>query len=152
MSAVCVMTPMVVGAWPAVVSVVGGVAATLGFTIVQVDDVIENADPVRRRVETEVPHSEVLDQAMGLERIILERDGVRIEVGRDERGAIKLCVSGEGHSKAELHRIGEEVAGRIVQQYAYHKIITELKDKQWGVVEESMQTDGSIQMRVRSMH
>jgi hypothetical protein len=61
-------------------------------------------------------------------------------------------VSGQGHSKAELERIGEEVAGRVVQQFAYHKLMTELKNRNYSIVEESVQEDDSIQIRIKQMH
>ena len=60
-----------------------------------------------------------------------------------------MCVSGEGHGKAALERIGQEVAGRIVQQFAYHKLIAELKQRHFDIVTETVEDDESIQMCVK---
>jgi hypothetical protein len=40
----------------------------------------------------------------------------------DARGALRMCVEGERHSKAELRRIGEDILGRVTQQYVYHRV------------------------------
>ncbi len=152
MSSVCVMTPVVIAAWPMIVTAAASVAASMGMTVGAGEalDLAREDAMARKRVVTEVPNSEVLEEHMGLEeRIVLSCDGLDIEVTRDDRGAIKLCVTGTGHSKSELERIGQEVAGRIVQQYAYHRLVSELRERNYSVVEESMQKDQSIQMRVR---
>ena len=36
-------------------------------------------------------------------------------------------MEGKGLSKAELRALGEELMGRVTQQYVYHRIVTELK-------------------------
>jgi len=147
MSAVCVLTPIVVGSWPMIVSAVSSVAACMGFNVAAGALSEETGET---RVETEVPNSEVLAEAMEKgQSIVLDRAGVRVEVTRDERGACKLCVTGRGHSHAALRKIGEEVAGRVVQQFAYHKLVTELKQRGYEVVEEDLLADESIQVRVR---
>lgn len=151
MSSVCVLTPVVIGAWPMVVAAAASVGASMGLSVGagQAAEINSNGT-VRKRVVTEVPNSEVLEEHIGIEdRIVLSRDGLEIEITRGEDGAIKLCVTGEEHSKAELERIGQEVAGKLVQQYAYHRIVSELRERKYDIVEESLQKDQSIQMRVR---
>ena len=58
---------------------------------------------------------------------MIERDGVRATFSRDDRGALKLCMEGPHLSKAELLAIGEDLMGSVTQQYAYHRIMSELK-------------------------
>jgi hypothetical protein len=107
----------------------------------------------RTAVETQVPNSEIVAEEMAPgQKIRIEREGIVIDFGIDERGACTVCVSGQGHSKTELERIGEEVAGRVVQQFAYHKLMTELKNRNYSIVEESVQEDDSIQIRIKQMH
>lgn len=152
MSSVSVISPVIICAWPAVAAAVAGAAASMGFnvTVPELASEIEHEGPRRRRVETEVPNSEVLEEQLaGDERIVITRGNIEIVVGRDERGAVSLCVTGEGQSKAELEQIGQEVAGRIVQQFAYHRLVAELISRDYEVIEESVQQDQSIQMRVR---
>jgi len=147
MSAVCVLTPIVVGSWPVIVSALSSVAGCMGFNVAAG---ALARDETLTRVETEVPNSEVLAEAMDKgESVVLDRAGVRVEVTRDERGSCKLCVTGRGHSHAALRRLGEEVAGRLVQQFAYHKLVTELKGRGYEIVEEDLLADESIQVRVR---
>lgn len=152
MSSVSVISPIIISAWPAVAAAVAGAAASMGFnvSIPELAPQAEHASQRRRKVETEVPNSEVLEEQLAAdERIVITRGNIEIVVGRDERGAVTLCVTGEGQSKAELEQIGQEVAGRIVQQFAYHRLIAELGARNYKVVEESLQQDQSIQMRVR---
>ena len=149
MSTVCVLTPIVVGSWPAISAAVLGAAGTMGFTIAGIETDLGQSTR-RATVETEVPNSEVVAETLARgEKIGIERDGVRIEFGVDERGKCTVCVSGEGRSKSELRRIGDEVAGRIVQQFAYHKLVSELKNRGYRIDQESVQRDQSIQLRVR---
>ncbi len=150
MSSVCVLTPVVIGAWPMIAAAAASVAASMGMSIKAGAEIELESGAVRKRVVTEVPNSEVLEYAMGTEeRIVLTQDDVEIAVSRDERGGIRVCVTGERHSKAELEQIGQNVAGRLVQQYAYHRLVAELRDRNYEVVDESIQRDQSIQMRVR---
>lgn len=153
MSSVCVLTPIVVGAWPSIAAAVAGVAASMGFNIVAGGRLeIDSGTTARRKVTTEIPDSEVLQDELGSERIVIRQGDVEIVFERDHDGSLKLCVLGEKHSKAELERIGQEVAGRVVQQFAYHKLVTELKNRNYAVVEERVEKDQSIQLRVRLGH
>ncbi|CAG1004132.1 hypothetical protein PHYC_03117 [Phycisphaerales bacterium] len=150
MSSVCVLTPIVIGAWPSIAAAVAGVAASMGFNIVAPERLeLESQQPTRRKVQTEIPESEILEDEMGSERIVIRQGDVEIVFERDHDGSLKLCVLGEKHSKAELERIGQEVAGRVVQQFAYHKLITELKKRNYAVIDEHVEKDQSIQIRVR---
>jgi hypothetical protein len=149
MSTVCVLTPIVVGAWPTIATAVLGAAGALGFSALTPQDPVPSA-PGRRRVETEVPESEVVSETLARgEKIRFQRDGVLIEFGVDERGQCTVCASGEGHTDAQLRRIGSEVAGRVVQQFTYHKLVTELKNRGYSIAEETVEGDQSIQLRVR---
>lgn len=152
MSSVVVLTPILISAWPSIAAAVASAAATMGFTIALGNDCTPTAsEKERTKVEADIPNSEVLDEAMTQEeKIVIESPGVRIEVGRDERGSIRLCVVGEGRSKRELERLGQEVAGRIVQQFAYHKLVSELKQRRFDIVEEAVEQDQSIRLCVRA--
>jgi len=83
------------------------------------------------------------------ERIAIEKGDVTVTFGVDERGRCTACVSGYNHSDAQLRAIGEEVAGRVVQQFAYNRILTELRDRHYQLVDEEVLRDGSVQLRVR---
>jgi hypothetical protein len=148
MSAVCVLTPLVVASWPVLSSAIVGAAASLGFAVRA--EALYREAPSRRKVETEIENSEVVADALGRgQKICLQKDDITIEFGQDERGACRVCVTGDRHSERELRQIGAEVAGRVVQQFAYHKLMTELKRRHYAVVEEQVLQDQSVHVRVR---
>lgn len=150
MSSVCVLTPMVVGSWPAISAAVFGAAGALGFSTIGAEERAK-APGERRRVETEVPNSDVVSETLARgEKIRFERDGVQIEFGVDDRGRCTVCATGKGYTDAQLKKIGREVAGRVVQQFTYHKLVAELKDRGYSIDQESVEGDQSIQLRVRA--
>jgi hypothetical protein len=150
MSTVCVLTPIVIGSWPSIASAVLGAAAAMGFSVASSNEEIIRETSGKRTVETEVPNSEVVAENLARgEKIRITKGGVVIEFGVDDRGKCTVCATGDGLSTAELRRIGEEVAGRVVQQFAYHKLVTELKVRGYQIAQESLQQDQSIQLRVR---
>lgn len=150
MSAVCVLTPLVVTSWPVLVSAIAGAAASMGFAVQS--EAVGEIERTRHRkgVETEIENSEVIAEEMGRgQKVVITRGDITIEFGQDERGVCTVCVTGEKHSDAELRAIGEEVAGRVVQQFAYHKLMTELKSRNFSIVEEEVLADDSVRVRVR---
>jgi Protein of unknown function (DUF1257) len=149
MGAVLVLTPLVIAAWPSIAAAVMGAAASMGFSVMggQREDAPKKT---KKKVETEIENSEVVAEQLGRgEKIVIHKGDITIEFGQDERGACTVCVHGDKHSEKELKAIGEEVAGRVVQQFAYHKLMTELKSRNFNLVEENVMQDGSIQVRVR---
>jgi hypothetical protein len=147
MSSVCILTPIVVGSWPMIASAIAGAAGAMGFTVLTGER--EPPRTGRTTVESEVPHSEVVAETLARgETIRIEREGVTIAFGVDERGKCTVCASGQGRGKAELKQIAEEVSGRIVQQFAYHKLMTELKARGFAIEEETIERDQSIRIRV----
>jgi hypothetical protein len=154
MSAVVVVTPIVVASWPVITAAISAAIGTLGFSIVQNAEHIEPNLHARRRTRTEidVADSEILAGSAGLaEELVVERDGLRAIFSRDERGALKLCLEGEGFSKSQLREIGEELIGRVTQQFVYHRVMSELKERRMHVVEEEMTQDRTIKIRVRNV-
>src|SRR5687768_8518319 len=128
MSCVVVVSPLVIAGWPIITAAVTGAIASMGFNIVQSAATTTNPhiDLSQRasqttRVDIEVEESEVLESSMPDERIVVEKEGMRAIFTRDERGALKLCMEGEGHSKSELKRVGQDLINRVTQQYVYHR-------------------------------
>jgi hypothetical protein len=148
MGAVLVLTPLVISSWPAISAAVFGAAAAMGFSVAGPIDASQHEKA--KTVETEIEDSEVIAEELAPgTRIALEKDGVHIEFGQDERGACTVCVTGLNRTAHELKRIGEDVVGRVVQQFAYHKLMTELKQRNYSIVDEQIMQDESIQVRVR---
>jgi hypothetical protein len=151
MSGVVVVTTIVAANWPVVVQAVSGVAAAMGFGLVRRDSdmAIEEPAVVGNRAEMEMPESDVLDDAAKSEELILQRADARVRVYRDEFGTLKLCVEGSA-SKAELRALGEQLMGRISQQYAYHRIMEELEARGIDVVDQQVTADQTVRVRVKA--
>jgi hypothetical protein len=155
MSSVLVVTPLVVAGWPILAAAISAAVGTMGFAVSQ-----QNVGVRRRqildanatnRAEIEVEDSEILAGTSGTgEEMVVERDGIRAVFSRDARGALKLCLEGHGLSKSELRRLGEELVGRVTQQYAYHRVISELKERQLNILDERVGEDQTITIRVRN--
>jgi hypothetical protein len=152
MSTVLVVTPLIVASWPLMSAAISAAIGTMGFAAVQDKGPrVREIAGSKTRTEIELEDSEILagSGATGGEMVV-ERDGIRAVFSRDARGALKLCVEGSGHSKAELKRIGESLVGRVTQQYAYHRLMTELQDRRMTILEERVGNDQAIHIRVRS--
>jgi hypothetical protein len=152
MSSILVVTPLVVASWPLMSAAITAAVGTMGFAAAQNQGarVRQIIDP-KTRAEIELEDSEILAGSAGSgEQMIVERDGIRAIFSRDARGALKLCIEGTGQSKAELKRIGETLVGRVTQQYAYHRLVSELKERRMTILDERVGNDQAIHIRVRS--
>ena len=156
MSAVCVLTPIVIAAWPAFSAVVAAAATSLGYSVVAegVDRINqglkEDQASQRQEIELEIANSElVTGQLERDQRIRVTRGGVTVTFSRDVRGRAKICVTGTGQTDEALRAFGEELSGRVVQQYVYQRVMEELRAHQFTVVEEEVEGDQSIRLKVR---
>lgn len=158
MSCVVVISPLVIAGWPIITAAVTGAVASMGFSIVRAGASSTNADislsargESRTRVDIEVDDSEILKDSVADQRIVVEREGMRAIFTRDDRGALKLCMEGEGHSKSELKRVGQELIDRVTQQFVYHRVVTELKQRNMTIVDEQVSADRTVKIRVRNL-
>ena len=149
MSTILVVTPLVIAGWPVLTAAITAAVSTLGFAAVQDSERRELVKQDKARAEIELEDSEILEGGSG-EEMVVERDGIRAVFSRDARGALKLCVEGRGYSKPELRRIGEELVGRVTQQYAYHRVVSELREREMDILAESVGEDETIRIRVRN--
>ena len=62
---------------------------------------------------------------------------LRAVITRDARGPARVHGR-HGASQAELRRIGQELIDRVTQQYVYHRVVTELKDRNMVIVDEAV--------------
>jgi hypothetical protein len=151
MSTVLVVTPILVSQWPAIVAAITAAMSSAGYTAVQHASSQPKNVEGSTREEIEVEDSEILEATAGTgEQIVVERDGVRATFTRDARGALRICMEGRGKSKAQLRAIGEELLGRVTQQFAYHRIVTQLKERNMVIVDEQVTDQQSVKIRVRN--
>lgn len=155
MSTVIVVTPLIIAGWPLLTAAIAGAIGSMGFSMAQnVGSTIGRVSSRRSnttRAEIEVDDAEILAEAGNTgEQLVVERDGIRAAFSRDARGALKLCVEGEAYTERQLREIGEQLIGRVTQQFVYHRLMSELQEQQMEVVEQRMEEDQSITIRVRN--
>lgn len=154
MSCVCILTPVVIAAWPAFSAAVVAAATSLGYQVASEAAAMKNNTGPRQtgsgNVQLEIENSEVVTGQLGRDqRIVVTKGGITITFSRDARGKASLCVAGEGHEKEELKRLGEELSQAVVQQYVYQKLTDEMRARGFNVIEEETNTDRSIHLKVR---
>jgi hypothetical protein len=153
MSAVVVITPLIIAGWPTITATVMAALGTMGYAVAK--DTSSRRQVMtdgKVKAEIEVEDSEILEGTGGYgEELVLEKAGLRATFSRDARGALKVCMEGEGHTKAELKKLGKELIDQVTQQYVYHRVVTELKQRNMAVVDEDVTEDRTIRIRVRNM-
>jgi hypothetical protein len=153
MSAVCILAPVVIAAWPAFSAAVVAAATSLGYQVVSEVNDQGRATATRKEsnsVQLEIERSEVVTNQLGRDqRIAVSRNGVTVTFSRDVRGKATLCVSGTGQAGEELRALGEELSQCVVQHYVYQKLMDEMRARGFNVVEEEVNEDRSIRLKVR---
>ena len=154
MSCVCILTPVVIAAWPAFSAAVVAAATSLGYQIAsEAANATKDARAISsdsKNVRLEIENSEVVTNQLGRDqRIIVTKGGVTITFSRDARGKASLCVTGDGHNKEELKALGQELSQAVVQQYVYQKLMDEMRTRGFNVTEEETNADRSIRLKVR---
>jgi carbon monoxide dehydrogenase subunit G len=154
MSSVSILTPVVVAAWPVFSAVVAAAATSMGYTVVA--EVLDKVGPMTattkttHRVELQIANTELVTDQLGRDQhIAVTRGGVTVTFSRDARGHAKVCVNGVGETEEALRAFGEELSQRVVQQYVYQRLIDECRSRQFLVVEEEVEVDNSIRLKVR---
>lgn len=152
MSAVLILTPVIIASWPAITAAVAGAASAMGLMMNESikQAAKENQTETEKSVEFELSDSEVLAGSMKTDQeIVLTKGNIELRVKRDERGRCSVCAKGKGHSKAELKQIAEEFTQKLTQCYVYDKVMNQLKSKSFQVVNEEVSDDESIRIHVR---
>jgi len=150
MSVVCVLTPVVIATWPAFSTAVVSAAASLGYAAVDVKKTSGSKLENSRTVNLEITQSELVTDSLDRgQTISVSRDGVVVTFSRDARGKASLHVAGSGQSEETLQSLGQELGQRVVQKYVYQRLMEEMKARNFLVVEDEIEADSSIRLRVR---
>ncbi len=154
MSSIVVITPVVIASWPVISAAITAAVGSIGFSIARGSGGQQATVRVQEKVtaEIEVEDSEILKESAGAgESMVVEREGIRATFSRDTRGALKVCMEGHGYSKTELKKVGQELVERVTQQYVYHRVVTELKQRKMNIVDENVAADRTVTIRVRNL-
>ncbi len=152
MSTVVILTPIIISSWPAITAAVAGAAAGLGLMVKEsVKEAVQEAEvEVEQSVEVELADSEVIAENLATSKeIVLTKADLKIRVGRDERGRCTVCATGKGRSKAELKQIAEDFAQKMTQCFVYNRVMSELKSRDFQVINEEVMEDESVRIHVR---
>lgn len=152
MSCVCILTPVVIAAWPAFSAAVTAAAVSLGYNIVEEGLKQQQPGAVSEtgKVTLEIEQSEIVTNQLGRDqRIKVMRGDVTVVFSRDARGKASICVTGPGHTDAELRALGEELSQRVVQKYVHGRLLDEIRARQFVVVEEAVDENNAIRLKVR---
>ena len=157
MSAVILLTPVVIAAWPAISGAAAAVMVSMGYVAVKTTAEVyaqQNSElnvDQEQTVELDLENSEVVGETLAREQeLVYEKDGVTVKFRRDIRGKLQICVSGEGKTDAELNEIGSEIAGKVIQQYAYNQVVSEFQDSNMMVVDQEVDEDQTIRIKLRA--
>jgi hypothetical protein len=155
MGAVLVLTPVIIASWPIIATAVAGAASAMGLVIGQsvkegVKAYKESQSTSEKIVELELSESEVLAESFSTDQeIVLTKGTIELRVKRDERGRCSVCAKGMGHNEAELKQIAQEFTQKLTQCFIYDKVVRELKNKDFQIVNEEVNEDESIRIHVR---
>jgi len=152
MSTIIIITPIIIGGWPIITAAVAAAAAGLGLTVKEsLQEVCQESHvDTNQAVEVELENSEVLAaQVASGKELVLTKDDITPRVSRDARGRCRVCAEGKGHTKAELKQIAEEFSQKLTQCFVYHRTVSELKNKNFQMINEEITEDGTIRVQVR---
>ncbi len=146
MSVVIVACPVIVAtAMPLVTSFAAAAATALGYELRHVRPGLSRR---QAKATVEVEQSELSSELPVGALAVLVRGDVTAEIRVGPNGRLQICMDGP-LSAEELQRLGEELAGKILQQYAYHTLRSELEARGAQVQEEEVLEDQSIRLVVK---
>ncbi len=152
MSVVFVVTPMVVAGWPLLCGAIAAAAGSLGYSALKREHAMCDSSTERdleSSVEIPIEDSQVIADSMAREsEFSIAKDGVRATFSRLADGRCTVHVAGKDHTDAELESIGRDLVGRVTQQYAYNRVVSELKAQGFTVTNEEVAKDQSIRIQV----
>ena len=152
MSAIVILTPVIIGSWPVITAAVAGAAAAMGMTVSESvrESVSEKETVETKTVEVELEHSEVVAKNLSADKeMVVNKGDIELRIKRDQKGRCTVCAKSKGHSDSELKAIAKEFGEKLTQCYIYNKVMTELKNKNFQVVNEEVSEDQSIRINVR---
>ena len=150
MSLFFIVTPVVANmAWPLLASIIAGSLTTTGYNMVKAKQNLKEETNEMAGVMLELKNSEDLSETMGEEeKLEMEKDGITLTFSKGKDNRCKVHVAGRGKSKEELMKAGQEASNKVVQAYAYTKVMAEAKKRGLQVVQEENQ-DGKIKLKFR---
>jgi len=152
MGAVLILTPVIIASWPAITAAVAGAVASMGLVAGEsVKEIAkQNNAPQEKSVEVDLSENQTMAENIATDKeIVFTKGSVEFHIKRDSRGQCSVCVKGKGHSEVELKQMAEEFTQKMTQCFIYNKVVGELKNKDFQVINEEVSEDQSIRIHVR---
>jgi len=121
----------------------------LGYQVLKGGKVTASATEVGKSVSLTLDAQALSDALEREETVTVVQGDVTISFHKDPRGRVTMHVSGKNKTEAELQAIGQTVMNRILQQYAYQRVMQELEKRGFTVVKEEVDENQVIRIRVR---
>ena len=150
MSVIVFFAPMVVPSWAMLTGMAAAAGVGLGYRVATERDAETEAE-TENEVELEVKNSELVSEGMSRQsEFSIVKGDVKVTFMRNARGQLAVHVKGAPErSEEELQQFGREVVDDFLQRYAYQKVVNELKQREFEKVEESVDKQGRIRIRLR---
>lgn len=150
LSVVFIVIPAVVVSWPILCGAVAGAAAVMGYKARTVAVAVNQEEEVSETwAEVSLEGSEVIADSMKREsEFVIANGEVTARFRRAADGCCTVHVSGDNKTQAELDAIGHDLIGRVTQQYAYHKVVSEMKKQGFTITSEEVAADRTIRVNV----
>ncbi len=153
---ISVAIPAVVSVWPAVVGAATAAAAALGFATVQAtqEERVLAQGQVQDAAVTEVNLSvsqgeAVTENLSSGQEVHFRGEGVDLIFRRNARGRVEVRVRGMGKTRQELETIGQVFCRKLAQNYAYHRVMTKLRQQHFHIENENVEEDGAVHIQAR---
>ncbi len=150
MSVVFVIVPsLAVGGWSLLAAAIAAACSALGYHVLRGERKQVTATKVDESVSLTLDAQALSDALDREESITVVQGDVTITFHKDPRGRVTMHVNGKNKTEAELRMIGQTVMNRILQQYAYQRVMQELEKRGFTVVKEEVDENQVIKIRVR---
>lgn len=150
MSVIFVVTPIIMGGWPVLASAAAAAAGALGYK--KLEKYVAAAQRVEEAAGVQLDVENIESIAKGVrsdDSITFGNEELQITVRKDARGQCTVHVDGKGKTEEELKKAGQQLIQRIMQQYAYQKVTSELQKSGFSIVQEEMTETQTIRIRFR---
>ncbi|MBP8303372.1 MAG: DUF1257 domain-containing protein [Phycisphaerae bacterium] len=148
---VFVVIPVATSLWPAVVAAATAAAGVMGFATAKAvqEHVAAAGAVVRTEVELSVENAQAVTEDLRLgQEVVFHKGDVEVVFCRNINGKPGVRVRGMGHSRGELEAMGQEFCRLVTQQYAYHRVMTKLRQQRFNIVSEEQGEDGTVRLKV----
>ncbi len=154
MSGIFVLVP-VLSLAPVVLTATSAAATALGFSVAKghLDD-LQQALTDARACDDAVLFE--LGEARGVSQLLAEQGSIVLDrpdasaCFRPGPNGAQMVVTGrEGQPREALETLGRTLLDQVTQQYAYHLIVSEVKQRGVDKSQEAVGEDGSIRLQLR---